>query len=91
MRYLSGRSQPIQPNLDSPLFINTVGSWQFRPRTKTRIDNLRSMGIKANVGPIPLRMPARLLLLLLKYLGFPFVAPFGLWYWFRRHVSEAIR
>jgi len=34
----------IKPNLDSPLFLNTVGSWHFRPGTRTRIDNLYTAG-----------------------------------------------
>ena len=34
----------LQSNLDSPLFLNTVGSWHFRPGTKTRIDNLYITG-----------------------------------------------
>ncbi|MGH7831073.1 MAG: FAD-dependent oxidoreductase, partial [Candidatus Binatia bacterium] len=30
----------VKPNLDAPLFLNSVGSWHFRPSTKTRLDNL---------------------------------------------------
>jgi uncharacterized protein with NAD-binding domain and iron-sulfur cluster len=28
------------PNLGSPLFLNTVGSWSYRPNCRTRLDNL---------------------------------------------------
>jgi uncharacterized protein with NAD-binding domain and iron-sulfur cluster len=34
----------IKPNFDSPLFLNTVGSWHFRPGTRTQIDNLYTAG-----------------------------------------------
>lgn len=31
-------------NVKLPLFLNTVGAWQYRPRTKTRLDNLYIAG-----------------------------------------------
>jgi phytoene dehydrogenase-like protein len=31
-------------NLDAPLFLNTVGSWTYRPGTRTRIPNLYTAG-----------------------------------------------
>ena len=34
----------VKPNLDAPLFLNSVGSWHFRPSTKTRLDNLYTAG-----------------------------------------------
>jgi uncharacterized protein with NAD-binding domain and iron-sulfur cluster len=34
----------MQPNIDDPLFLNTVGSWPFRPGTTTRIANLYTAG-----------------------------------------------
>jgi hypothetical protein len=34
----------LNPNLDVPLFINTIGAWANRPRTKTQIKNLYLAG-----------------------------------------------
>lgn len=34
----------IMTNSDSPLFLNTVGAWQFRPISRTRIRNLYTAG-----------------------------------------------
>lgn len=34
----------MKPHLDAPLFLNAVGSWHFRPGTKTRLDNLYTAG-----------------------------------------------
>jgi hypothetical protein len=34
----------LRPNVDTPLFLNTVGAWHFRPITKTRIENLYIAG-----------------------------------------------
>jgi hypothetical protein len=34
----------LNPNLDVPLFINTIGAWSNRPRTKTKIKNLYLAG-----------------------------------------------
>lgn len=34
----------LNPNLDVPLFINTIGAWSNRPRTKTQIKNLYLAG-----------------------------------------------
>src|SRR5262249_20347795 len=33
-----------QLNIQTPLFLNTVGSWHFRPDTRTRIENLYIAG-----------------------------------------------
>jgi hypothetical protein len=37
-------SWELNPNLDVPLFINTIGAWSNRPRTKTKIKNLYLAG-----------------------------------------------
>jgi hypothetical protein len=34
----------LRPNVEAPLFLNTVGAWHFRPITKTRIENLYIAG-----------------------------------------------
>ena len=34
----------LNPNMDVPLFINTIGAWSNRPRTKTQIKNLYLAG-----------------------------------------------
>ncbi len=34
----------LKPNLKVPLFLNTVGSWRFRPETRTRLINLYITG-----------------------------------------------
>ena len=34
----------IQTNLDRPLFLNTIGSWSYRPKSKTRLKNLYLAG-----------------------------------------------
>jgi phytoene dehydrogenase-like protein len=34
----------IFPNLNVPLFLNTVGAWTYRPGTKTRLENLYIAG-----------------------------------------------
>src|ERR1041385_1204223 len=34
----------LRSNLNAPLFLNTVGSWAFRPGTRTRIPNLYVAG-----------------------------------------------
>lgn len=34
----------LRPNVDAPLFLNTVGAWHFRPRARTRIKNLYTAG-----------------------------------------------
>lgn len=34
----------LRPNVETPLFLNTVGAWHFRPITKTRIANLYIAG-----------------------------------------------
>ncbi|MGH7964398.1 MAG: FAD-dependent oxidoreductase, partial [Candidatus Binatia bacterium] len=34
----------VNLNFDTPLFLNTVGSWQFRPKTKSHILNLYVTG-----------------------------------------------
>jgi len=34
----------MHPNLDDPLFLNTVGAWKYRPGTRTRIPNLYIAG-----------------------------------------------
>jgi hypothetical protein len=34
----------LNPNLDVPLFINTIGAWSNRPRPKTQIQNLYLAG-----------------------------------------------
>jgi hypothetical protein len=34
----------LAPNLNSPLFLNTVGVWHYRPGTRTRIGNLYIAG-----------------------------------------------
>ena len=37
-------SWELNPNTDLPLFINTIGAWSNRPRTKTKIKNLYLAG-----------------------------------------------
>lgn len=37
-------SWELNPNTDVPLFINTIGAWSNRPRTKTKIQNLYLAG-----------------------------------------------
>ena len=37
-------SWELNPNTDVPLFINTIGAWPNRPRTKTKIPNLYLAG-----------------------------------------------
>ena len=37
-------SWELNPNTDDPLFINTIGAWSNRPRTKTKIRNLYLAG-----------------------------------------------
>jgi glycine/D-amino acid oxidase-like deaminating enzyme len=32
------------PNLHDPLFLNTIGAWPYRPRTRTRLANLYTAG-----------------------------------------------
>ena len=44
-RYIPGLSAKVSawhlsPNTEVPLFLNSVGSWHYRPATRTRIDNL---------------------------------------------------
>jgi uncharacterized protein with NAD-binding domain and iron-sulfur cluster len=34
----------LRKNVDTPLFLNTVGSWHFRPLARTRIENLYAAG-----------------------------------------------
>jgi len=34
----------VFPNVNVPLFLNTVGAWTYRPNTKTRFDNLYIAG-----------------------------------------------
>jgi uncharacterized protein with NAD-binding domain and iron-sulfur cluster len=34
----------LEPNLNSPLFLNTAGAWHYRPGTRTRIGNLYISG-----------------------------------------------
>ena len=34
----------LEPNLNAPLFLNTVGAWHYRPDTRTRIDNVYITG-----------------------------------------------
>ena len=37
-------SWELNPNIDVPLFINTIGAWPNRPRPKTKIKNLYLAG-----------------------------------------------
>jgi uncharacterized protein with NAD-binding domain and iron-sulfur cluster len=37
-------SWELNPNIDDPLFINTIGAWSNRPRPKTKIKNLYLAG-----------------------------------------------
>jgi len=37
-------SWELNPNTDDPLFINTIGAWSNRPRSKTKIQNLYLAG-----------------------------------------------
>jgi hypothetical protein len=34
----------VFPNIETPLFLNTVGAWSYRPNSKTRLDNLYVAG-----------------------------------------------
>lgn len=34
----------VQPHVQEPLFLNTVGAWTYRPKTKTRLANLYVAG-----------------------------------------------
>lgn len=34
----------MRPNIDVPLFLNTVGAWRFRPGTRTRLESLYIAG-----------------------------------------------
>lgn len=46
-------SWDLNPNTDVPLFINTIGAWTHRPRSKTKIENLYMAGDYAK-NPIDL-------------------------------------
>ncbi len=41
---IDGVKSQMRPNVEVPLFLNTIGAWHFRPATRTRIDNLYIAG-----------------------------------------------
>lgn len=57
----------------------------------TARDIISDAGQGEHPGPLPLKLPSRLLLLLMKYAGLPLITPFGVWFWLQRQLEEFTR
>jgi hypothetical protein len=57
----------------------------------TARDLLEAEQLGASAGPLPLKLPSRWKLLLLKAVCFPLIGPIGAWYWLRKRLAAILR